>query len=180
MLTLPDKKNNKEIKKQVAELYRLDEQFKVIKRDYDKAKEKLTTAIKNYCFCTKDASDGFQFFAHSKADDRDKKIVVKKIEPTTIAWDADKLEHLLSKEVRESVIKKTYTINDMSALVVYLKKCGVDAKRFKNFIDVEKSVDVAELEQLDALGKVNRDDIADCYTVSKKSSYLKITVSDEE
>ena len=177
-MVLPDKKDNLEIKRQVVELFELENRFKDIKKQYEDRKERLTVAIKNYMYCNKGIDNGFQFYAKSKT--QDKMFNVKKIEPSTIVWDADKLEKMLSKEDARQVIEKTYTITDIDGLIAYLKSCGVNSKRFKSFIDVSKKVNNDTLEQLDAVGKLDRDDLSGCYTVSKKSSYLRISMTEDE
>lgn len=178
-MVLPDKKDNLEIKRQVVELFNLESQFKDIKKQYEDRKERLTVTIKNYMYCNKGIGNDFQFHAKSKSQGN-KIFDVKKIEPSTIVWDVDKLEKMLDKEDVRHVIDKTYTINDIDGLVAYLKSCGVSPKRFKSFIDVSKKVNNDALEQLDAVGKLDRDDLSECYTVNKKSSYLRISMTEDE
>ena len=177
-MVLPDKKDNLEVKHQVVELFKLERQFNEMKKSYQDKKEKLTVAIKNYMYCNKGMTNDFQFRVKSKQSG-DQMVTVKKIEPTSIVWNAEKLEQVLDKEDCKLVIEKTYTISDMEGLVTYLKFCGVSPKRFKSFIEVTRKVDESALEQLDAVGKINREELEDCFTVDKKSSYLRISMMED-
>lgn len=166
-MQLPEKQQN-EVKQQAIELFELEKKFKAISKTYQEKKSKLSLAIKNFMYCTKGANEEFSF------EQGDILMRVKKITPTTIVWDPDKLEERLDKEVREQVIEKRYTVEDMPGLIKYLKSCGVDPKVFKSFIAVEKKVCTEALEQLEALGEITREDVAGCYRVEVKTSYLRI------
>ena len=176
-----DRKQNEEAMRQVIELYKLEKKYKEIKKSYEQKKTKLTTAIKNFMYIHKGIHDGFEFNA-KRNEEQDCIFSVKKIEPASIVWDADKLEMKLTKAQRQEVINKTYFIEDIDGLVKYLKSCGVNPKRFKHYLRIEKSVDVGALEQLDAVGAIDREELEDCYTTVTKSSYLRVnmTMEDEE
>ena len=178
-MILPIKKDTLTIRQQVVELYKLEQKYKEISKSYKEKKEKLTTAVKNYMFCNKDCNDDFQFDVGSNSD-KQRMLGVKRITPTSIIWDADKLEQNLEKEVAKKVIQKTYTITDMEGLVKYLKSCGVNPKKFKSFLLIEKRVDETALEQLNALGEVASEELEGCYTTSTKCSYLRISLTEEE
>ena len=68
----------------------------------------------------------------------------------------------------------------MPGLVEYLKSYGVDPKKFKSFISAEEKVLSEKLEQLEALGEISKEDLAGCYEVKPRSSYLRISVAEEE
>lgn len=164
---LQEKQQN-EVKQQALELFKLEKKYKAISKAYQAKKSKLSLAIKNFMFCTKGASDEFSF------EQNDILLRVKKITPTIVVWDPDKLEKCLSKKEREKVIEKKYSIEDMAGLIKYLKSCGVDPKVFKSFITVERKVCVEALEQLEALGEVTQSELKGCYSVETKTSYLRI------
>ena len=166
-MVLPQEKNN-EVKQQVLELVELERKYKELHTKYLRKKEKLTVAIKNFMFCNKGADKSFQF------QNEEFVLSVKKITPTSIVWDVDKLEREIDKEVAQEVIMKTYTIDDIDGLITYLRSCNVNPKKFKSFISIEKKVDEAKLEQLEALGTITLDDVKGCYTTKEKSSYLQV------
>ena len=178
-MLLPNKNDTREVRENVIELYRINEQFSKLQKEYNERKKKLTVAIKNYMYCNKGCDSDFLFKLKSTKDNH-KLMSVKKVTPTTVVWDADKLEEALGKEYSKQVIDKTYAINDMDGLVSYLKSCGVNPKKFKTFIDVQKSVNVEVLEQLNAVGEIDKEDIKDCYVLDKKSSYLRLSVVEGE
>ena len=157
-----------EVKQQALELFELEKKYKVISKAYQEKKNKLSLAIRNFMFCTKGANDGFSFEQNNIL------LRVRKITPMTVVWDPDKLEERLSREGREKVIEKKYSIEDMPGLIKYLKSCGVSPKRFKSFVTVEKKVCVKALEQLEALGEISQNDLKGCYRIEAKTSYLKI------
>lgn len=174
-MNLPIKKDTLLIRQQVVELHNLEQKYKEISKQYKERKDKLTLAIKNYMYCNKGCDKDFQFSVNEKQT-----LGVKKVIPTLIIWDADKLEQCLDKRSAKEVIQKTYTVTDMEGLVKYLKTCGVDPKKFKSFLYIEKRVDETKLEQLNALGEVAVEDLEGCYTTSTKSSYLRISLTEEE
>lgn len=177
-MLLTDKKDNAKIRQCVVELYKARAQFDEIQKSYEEQKKRLTTTIKNYMYCNKGCNEGFSFHVGSK--DENKLLKVSKIEPTSIVWDADKVEQALDKESSKQVIEKTYVVNDMEGLVSYLKSCGVNPKRFKSFIDVQKSVNVEVLEQLNAIGTIDKEDLEGCYDLNKRSSYLRLSIVEGE
>ena len=92
---------------------------------------------------------------------------VNRIQKISVDFDAVKLENVLSKQLRKQVIIKRYEIIDYDGLVKYLKDCGVNPKIFKQFLNVSKTVDVQELERLEELGKITKEQIQNCYTTIK-------------
>lgn len=180
---LSDKRENDTVKLQSIELYELEQKFKQLKAKYERKKEALVTQIKNFMFTnTEGIEEEFQFMVQSKNTSEPKTgiLSVKKVSPTTIVWDAAKLEKRLGKEKSSKVIEKTYTIDDMEGLIRYLKECGVSPKKFKSFLSVEKNVNQQALKQMDELGEITEQDIKGCYTVQSKSSYLRISMTGEE
>lgn len=99
---------------------------------------------------------------------------IKKVIRTSVTFHADKLKESLSKEIQKRVISKSYTVNNMDGLVAMLKEYGVNPKEFKKFIDVRESVNVQELERLEAIGKIDKEEIEGCYTVSISSTSYKV------
>lgn len=182
-MILQNKQENEEVKRQTIELFELEAKYKAIKKQYEDKKSKLTLAIRNFMYCNKGANDEIQFLAQSgDIFSKDNKMLrVRRIVPKTVIWDADKLEKQLDKEIASRIIQKRYTITDMEGLIAYLRSCGVSAKKFKSFIEVEKIVDTNVIDQLDAVGDLCMEDVRGCFTVQEKSSYLRIdTLEDED
>lgn len=174
-MILPIKKDTLSIRQKVVELYELERKYKELSKKYKEKKDKLSVAVQNYMFCNKGCAEGFRFDVGQQ-----QMLGVKKITPTSIIWDAEQLERSLDKEVAKEVIQKTYTITDIEGLVEYLKTCGVSPKKFKSFLYIEKRVDETKLEQLNALGEITPKQLEGCYTTSTKSSYLRISLTEEE
>lgn len=103
-------------------------------------------------------------------------LTIKMVERTSIEWDAEKLEKRVPREVARKVIRKQYTISDMSGLVRYLKSCGVDPNVFKKFVRVEKSVDQEEVDRLGDLGQIPVRAISGCYIVKCQKPYFTLSV----
>ena len=177
---LSNKRANEQVKRQSIELYELECKFKQLKAKYEKKKEALTTSIKNFMFTnTEGVTDEFEFEVRAKDDSSKGVLTVKKITPTTIVWDADKLEKQLGKERSRSIVEKKYIIEDFDGLVKYLKECGVNPKKFKEYLTIEKTVNQQALKQADDLGEITGKDISGCYRAQAKSSYLKISVLED-
>lgn len=182
-MMLQNKQENEEVKHQAIELFELEAKYKAITKQYEKKKSRLVLAIRNFMFRTKDANDEIRFLAQSGEtfSKENRMLRVRRIVPKTVIWDVDKLEAKLDKELSSQVVSKRYTITDMKGLTTYLRSCGVDAKVFKSFIEVEKIVDAGALEQLNATGSLSMQDVKGCFTVQEKSSYLRLdTLEDED
>lgn len=177
---LSNKQENERIKIEVTELYELEKKYKSVKDRYEEKKKLLLTSVKNWMY-VKDCRK-FKFVAQTgEMFARNNKIIeVNKITPTSVIFYPDRLEEKLSKEVCEKIIDKTYTITDMQGLAKYLKSCGVDPKKFKSFIEVNKTVDVKELEQLESIGEIMMEDLKGCYDTETKNSYLKMKIVEGE
>lgn len=173
---LTDKNENKKIKEAAWELFELNKKFKNIQEQYEAKKEKLTLEINNFMFINN--VDAFSFLSDkfSKAI----KFEVKKIKQRKIKFNIEAIEKKLDKELVSELIDKTYTINDMEGLIKYLKECGVNPKKFKSFISVDKKVNQKRLEQLGELGDININDLKGCYTVVENKGYIKITEKEME
>ena len=105
---------------------------------------------------------------------------VSRVQSSKVIFDAEKLEAKIPKAISKKVILKKYTINNFSNLVEYLKSCNVDPQKFKQFLDVEKSVDEKALEQVSELGLIEEEQIKDCYSVSKNIPYYKVSIKRKE
>lgn len=163
------KTNDKATLKEVLELHRLEEQFKVYKRSYEERKKELQTSISNYMFV-----NGFGMFDFKSREFGSVK--VNKIVRKTIVWDVDKLKENLSSEVFNEISEKQYVIEDMQGLVKYLKSCGVNPKKFKKFLTVETKIIDSKVNELSEVGNITEEDIDGCYKLKEASPYLRIDV----
>lgn len=165
LLLLPSKE--RKIQKAVIELEELNMQFKSEEEKYKKRKNELQDLIKGYTDKHNVEEFGFNFGNTFK---KIRPVITKKI-----TWDIRKLSEKLDKEIFNEVVKKKYTINNMDDLIRYLKSCGVDAKKFKKFIDVEKSVDNTKIDELGQLGEIDIEQLSGCYELQANFSYVKIS-----
>lgn len=178
-MLITNKSDTLAIRRDVMELSHIKKEFDETRKRYEARRKALITSIKNYMYCNKGCNDSFMF--RIKGEDGEKQLMkVSKVVPTSIVWEPDKIEEVISKDEAKQVINKTYVINDMDGLITYLKSCGVSPKRFKGFIDVQKSVDTEALEQLSALGKVSEQDLSGCYTLNTKNSYIRLSIVEGE
>lgn len=117
-------------------------------------------------------------FEHESFDEEIVKnvIEVNRVQKSSVTFDANKLEKVLSKKICEDVIVKKYEITDMFGLICYLKECGVDPKIFKSFLSITKSVDVKELERLEELGKVSFEQLKGCYNIKYQNPYFTVGI----
>ena len=102
-------------------------------------------------------------------------VTVTKVRRKKITWDLEALKKKLSKEKFITVVNKEYTVIDMPGLVKYLKTCGVDAKKFKKFINVSETLDETKLDTMYETGKLKQEEIRGCYTVGVSEPYFRIT-----
>lgn len=165
LLLLPSKE--KRIQKAVIELEELNMQFKSEEEKYKKRKNELQDLIKGYTDKHNVEEFGFNFGNTFK---KIRPVITKKI-----TWDIKKLSDKLDKEIFNEVVKKKYTINNMDDLIKYLKSCGVNAKKFKKFIDVEESVDNKKIDELGQLGEIDIEQLSGCYELQANFSYVKIS-----
>lgn len=166
--------NNNMFRSSVLKLYVLQEQFKQAEKKYREERESLQGKIRSYL--TKNNLSTTKFVAKPDKDSDDKSFKVTDVVRRSINFDVDALEKKLPKETARDVIVKSYKITDYKSLVAYLKQCNVDPKKFKQFIEVEKTVDTKTLDRLSDIGEINLNDIEGCYTVTDSAPYVKITV----
>lgn len=177
----PDKNELKKFKENALKLFEKQTEFKQIEKEFNNIKKKLTTEISNFMFVN-GYYDSIEVKVPSYdyyADVQNDILRITRAQQRKVIFDADKVEKVLTKKQRNDIIQKEYTINDMPELISYLKECGVDPKIFKSFIDVEKKVNVGELEQNIELGNIDECDLKGTYKVNKGNPYIRITAKKE-
>ena len=122
-------------------------------------------------------------FAESKTDSvsfsvgsdyKDELFVVKKRRRTYIKWNFQKLAKNLGNKLFKQVVNKKYIVNDMLGLIKYLKSCNVDPNVFKKYIDIEYSLNEAELDNLELLGKVKAEQLEGCFNLSFSKPWYSV------
>ena len=169
------KQQNEEIKRAVVELREYRLKFKDIESQYKKKNEDLQKKIRE--FMKLNEFTEFKFLSKSKMGDIPLRVL--NVVPKSVNFDVKKLKEKLDREIFNEVVNKEYVINDFQGLVKYLKKCGVDPKKFKAFIDVTETVDTKKLDELGSLGEISEDDIDGCYEVTERNGFVKITELEE-
>lgn len=151
----------------VSEFYQKQQKFKSLEAKFKGLKEQFNDDMQEL-FDLKGDNEPVSY------DEFDSKLVVSRTQRVTIQWNPMKLVKALGKSISKQVVLKRYMINDMPALVEYLKECGVDPKVFKSFLDIEESVDQKELERLEELGRISKDQLKGCYTVKCQKPYFTV------
>ena len=165
-----------ELKQTVLGYAQKNTRFKKVQTQFAELKEKFYADMEDYFDCNDiDPNEGVTI-------DYDNELVysgtliVKKVQKSSVEFDADKLEKALGKELSQDVITKKHEITDMAGLVAYLKECGCDPKIFKSFIQTSKVIDTKELDRLEEIGKITTDQVAGCYEVKPQKPYFTVNV----
>lgn len=167
-----------QIKESVQKLYKAQQDKKKFDKYYDDVRKKEQLCISNWMFSnlkngensfTVKLDNGMDFYSSPVT------VTVTKVRRKKITWDLEALRKKLSKEKFTTVVNKEYTVVDMPGLVKYLKTCGVDAKKFKKFINVSETLDETKLDTMYETGKLKQEEIRGCYTVGMSEPYLRIT-----
>lgn len=152
--------------------YRKEQKFKQVKQQYEELRKQFEADMLELT----DAVGKKRVIFDAEAMNDDGILSVRKVEKTSIEWDADKLERKLPKSVAKKVIKKKYSIADMNGLIEYLKSCGVDPKVFKRYLAIDKTVDVKAVDQLGNVGEISVQQISGCYIVKCHKPYFTLSV----
>ena len=166
------------IKDSVRRLYELGQEKKKFDEYYNQVRKKEQLMVSNFMFSNLPKDDnsfeitldeGISFYTNPT------KVIVTRIRTKKVFWLVEKLKEKLDKKTYNKIVDKTYTINDMEGLIKYLKSCGVDAKKYKKFIEVNEEVDGTELNNLYDRGEIKKKQIEDCYEVKLGEPYIRIT-----
>lgn len=108
-------------------------------------------------------------------DTKIKRIVVKRVSPTKLVFDIDKLKACLDISARKKLIKKKYEVKNWYGLLTYLKSAGVEWKEFLKYVKVTEDVDVDILQNMLSLGEVDEKLITDCTSVKHMTPYYRLS-----
>lgn len=167
-----------QIKDSVRKLYDAQQEKKQFDKYYEEVRKKEQLSISNFMFTNlpKDQNsfeieldEGVGYYTNHM------KLNVTRIRTKRVTWLLDKLKQKLGKDIYKDVVDKTYTINDIQGLIKYLKSCGVDAKKFKKFIDVNETLNETKLNTYYETGALKKSDIEGCYDVKMREPYIRLT-----
>lgn len=167
-----------QIKESVQKLYKAQQDKKKFDKYYEDVRKKEQLCISNWMFSnlkngensfTVKLDNGMDFYSSPVT------VTVTKVRRKKITWDLEALKKKLSKEKFITVVNKEYTVINMPGLVKYLKTCGVDAKKFKKFINVSETLDETKLDTMYETGKLKQEEIRGCYTIGMSEPYFRIT-----
>lgn len=167
-----------QIKDSVRKLYDARQEKEQFDKYYDEVRKKEQLSISNFMFTNlpKDQNsfeieldEGVGYYTNHM------KLNVTRIRTKKVTWLLDKLKQRLGKDIYKDVVDKTYTVNDMYGLIKYLKKCGVDPRKFKKFIDVDETLNETKLDTYYETGALKKSDIEGCYDVKFGEPYIRLT-----
>lgn len=167
-----------QIKDSVRRLYDAQKKKKEVEKFYNDVKQKESLAISNFMFTNLPngensfeivLDEGISYYTNHL------KLLVTRVRTKKIVWLLDKLKSKLSKEVYKDVVDKTYTITDMDGLIKYLKKCGVEPKKFKKYIEVHEHLNETKLNNYYDTGVINKKELEGCYEVKLSEPYIRLT-----
>ena len=158
-------------------LYKAQADKKRFDRAYKEIQKKESLFLSNFIFSSFPKGES-SFTTVIKPDtfiEEEKHVRVTRVRRKTVKWDTKKLRKSLGKKLFSSVVQKTYEITDMQGLVDYLKQCGVDPKKFKQFVGVIEKVDTQKIDKLYLSGVITKKDISSCYDVEMGEPYIRLT-----
>lgn len=167
-----------QIKDSVRKLYDAQQEKKQFDKYYEEVRKKEQLSISNFMFTNLpkgknsfeiELDEGVGYYTNHM------KLNVTRIRTKRVTWLLDKLKQKLGKDTYKDVVDKTYTINDIQGLIKYLKSCGVDAKKFKKFIDVNETLNETKLNTYYETGALKKSDIEGCYDVKVGEPYIRLT-----
>lgn len=161
-----------ECRQSVQKYFQKAKKYKAITENFNQAKKVFYSEMEDYFQANDIGEEGLEF--------QDDELVsgllqVKRVQSSSVKFNADKLEKKLPRELVQDIIERKYEVIDMQGLISYLKECGVDPKVFKSFIATTKSVNVKELERLEEIGQITTEHIKGCYAVKSNEPYYKVS-----
>lgn len=162
----------------VRRLYEAKKKRDKVNKYYDEIRKKEQVAISNYMYTNLGKNETrfeIKLCEGEEYYESPVNLSVTKIRKQKINWLPDKLKQVLDKQTYRDITEKTYTIVDMNGLIKYLKECGVNPKRFKQYIYVEEELNKDKLESLYESGVIDMKDLKDCYEIEVGEPYIKLT-----
>ena len=163
-----------ECRQSVLDFYEKQTEFKDMQSQFIDEKAKFNSLMES--FFESEAIDKSVVFTNHNAVGERESYTVTRVQKLSVDFDPEKLEKTLAKDIAKSVILKKYEITDIDGLIAYLKECGVDPRIFKSFLHISKSIDSVELDRLEEIGKISREQVEGCYTVKRQKPYFTVSV----
>jgi len=154
----------------VQNFYNKQKEFSDIKKAFEQLKKSFEKEME--LVFAESETDSVSFSVGS--DYKDESFIVKKRCRTYIKWNFQKLAENLGNKLFRQVVDKKYIVNDMPGLIEYLKRCNVDPKIIKKYFDVEYSLNEAELDNLELLGKVKAEQLEGCFNLSFSKPWYSV------
>lgn len=167
----------KKVTDSVKALYKAKEDKRRLDKAYEEVNKKESLFLSNFIFSSlpRGQNSFSTIIEPDTADGEPKVITATRIRRKKVLWDTKKLRKALGKKLFSSVVRKTYTVTDMPGLIEYLKRCGVEPKKFKQFIGVDEAVDTQKVDKLYLSGVITKKDISGCYDVELGEPYIRLT-----
>lgn len=163
-----------ECRQSVIDFHKKQTEFKDIQSQFTDEKAKFNSLMES--FFESEALDKSVVFTNNNLDGERESYTVTRVQKLSVDFDPEKLEKVLTKDIAKNVILKKYEIVEIDGLIAYLKECGVDPKIFKSFLHISKSIDSVELDRLEEIGKISREQVEGCYTVKRQKPYFTVSV----
>ena len=160
--------------KQLAfDFFEEQKKFKQAQSEFDETKRRFYSEMEKF-FETEQINKSCSFLSDEGVLSKGE-LEVNRIQKSSVVFDSEKLEKVLSKEICKNVIQKKYEVVDMQGLITYLRECNVDPKTFKSFLSISKTVNIKELERLEEIGKITLEQLKGCYTVKNQNPYFTVS-----
>ena len=105
----------------------------------------------------------------------DKTYTLTRVQSRKVTFDPDKVEKAVGKKLAKRVITKSYTVDDMDALIALCKEHGIRPSELRALVHSEKGVDRKEVDRLIEIGEVTMDSLKGSFTVKESEPYYRIT-----
>ena len=138
----------------IDEMHELKVKKENIEAEYDKRRDILIKAFDN------SASNSMATDSHTATC---RKSLI-------IAYDIEKLEKKLPKELGKQIIDKEVVVVNYAGLTSLLREAGIKPKQFKDLIEVRKTVNNEAIKKLFDTEQLTLDDIDGCYNAQIRKS----------
>jgi hypothetical protein len=156
-------KANKEFEQKIIQYEKNDKQISELKNQNDKIKDELISQF------------DFELDNEFIVDDgQEKNLSARLVENKKIEFDFDKIFVTLPKEKLDTIIEKSFIIEDQEKFIEIIKQNKGLKDLLKPAISVNKTINSNKLEYAFSKGIISEDDLKGCYNV-KVSKYVKIS-----
>lgn len=86
-----------------------------------------------------------------------------------------RIEDLTDRETARRVVRRTYTVRDISELIDYVRSLGGDGRKLRSMLNVSCEVDKKALDNMLETGQVENSQLDGTYTVKVGEPYVRFT-----